>query len=433
MAQHILFATEANEGLGHIAPWKALITQLLRKGDYVTFARPQPDIAQSVLNLPNLNHQAILWPSMHAGATPAIANSWGELLMSLGYASHKAVQACLQRWLQLLRQIQPSWVIADYAPLAMLAAKSLGLPIIEAGGGFCLPPSDYKLGLLLPTAVKQSNTAKQDILAKAQLASWQVALACNAALQFQSSTLRLEKLTDLYTLSNHRCVTSSPELDPYCAAMGVRNDVIHIGPLAPNGTGRLAQDIAPAWAQGPTPVPANAPPQQPTRILCYLKSNTPELQQIKQVLQQLPACQVIAAGWPADDPQPKLQLTPSHVHLVSDAVDFESALPLADVFITNGGLHSLSWALHHQCQCILLPTQAEQAATALHLAGHPQVTVCVDAKSLGLALKQMGKKQSSPALGKLAAGDNAEAILFRIIQRDITHVNTRQINHAIEY
>jgi hypothetical protein len=118
---------------------------------------------------------------------------------------------------------------------------------------------------------------------------------------------------------------------------------------------------------------------------------------------------------------------------VSQAVDFESALPLADVFITNGGLHSLSWALRHQCQCILLPTQAEQAATALHLAGHPQVTVCVDAKSLGLALKQIGKKQSTPALGKLATGDNAEAILLRIIQRDITHVNTRQINHAIEY
>jgi hypothetical protein len=40
-------------------------------------------------------------------------------------------------------------------------------------------------------------------------------------------------------------------------------------------------------------------------------------------------------------------------------------------------------------------------------------------------LKQIGKKQSTPALGKLATGDNAEAILLRIIQRDVTHVNAR--------
>jgi hypothetical protein len=37
-----------------------------------------------------------------------------------------------------------------------------------------------------------------------------------------------------------------------------------------------------------------------------------------------------------------------------------------------------------------LPTQAEQPARALQLAGHPQVTVCVDSKNLSLALNQAG-------------------------------------------
>lgn len=424
MGKHILIATEANEGLGHIAPWKALIEQLLSQGDQVTFACPQPAQARAVLSLPTVRYEPILWPSMHTRPAPLAAHSWGELLTNLGYASHKAVAACLQRWLQLMREVQPDALIADYAPLAMLAAKTLQLPIIEAGGGFCLPPSDSTLALLLPTALSHTSEAPLFILAKAQQSSQQVAQACNAALQSQASTLRLSALTDLYTLASHRCITSSSALDPYHTTKSPRSGAMHIGPLAQAHTGRAVQDTAPTWAQAPAHI---------TRILCYLKPNTPELAVIEQVLQQQPKSQVLAAGWAPHNLKPNTGLTQGHLKFASDTVDFMSALLLADVFITNGGLHSLSWALHHQCQCILLPTQAEQAATALHLAGHPQVTVCVDAKSLGLALKQMGKKQSSPALGKLAAGDNAEAILFRIIQRDITHVNTRQINHAIEY
>jgi hypothetical protein len=84
-------------------------------------------------------------------------------------------------------------------------------------------------------------------------------------------------------------------------------------------------------------------------------------------------------------------------------VDYPCALPLADVFITNGGLHSLSWALQHHCHCIVLPTQAEQAATALRLARHPQVSVCMDATALGALMAQASAKPSLPSLASLVS------------------------------
>jgi hypothetical protein len=105
-----------------------------------------------------------------------------------------------------------------------------------------------------------------------------------------------------------------------------------------------------------------------------------------------------------------------HRDIASEAVDFAHALPLADVFITNGGLHSLSWALHHRCHCIVLPTQAEQAATALRLARHPQVSVGMDASTLGALVAQACAKPSLPKPQHSQPKPSAEHLLMDILR-----------------
>jgi predicted glycosyltransferase len=420
MGQHILLATEANEGLGHIAPWKALIEQLLGQGDRVTFACPQPDLAKSVLNLSGVNYQPILWPSMHVGPTPVVSQSWAQLLGSLGYASAKAVSACLQRWLQLLRDTQPDCVIADYAPLGMLAAKALQVPLIEAGGGFCLPPAADVAGLVLPTAHTLTKPEQAEVLISAQRSAHQVVQAFNSALQSQALSMRLDTLAQLYQLADHRCIVSSALLDPYFVA-GIHNrHAVHIGPLAHAHTGRPVQESAPAWAHAPS---------SQLRVLCYLKPSTQDLAHILEAMHHWPDCQLLIAGHtpPSLQPTPTLMPQPSaaHIHLANSAIDFASAMPLADVFITNGGLHSLSWALENHCHCILLPAQAEQAATALRLAQHPQVSVCMQTASLSASMATMHKKSNLVQPYSALTGSAAEQKLIAILRDGLTQDNAR--------
>ncbi len=367
MGKHILIATEANEGWGHILPWKASIELLLQRGNPVTFACPTPRLAYALFQLPALRCEPILWPSMHAGAASGAADNWAQLLANLGYASPKAVHACLQRWVALFRSVAPGSVVADYAPLAMVAAHALNIPFIEAGSGFCVPPNHGDAALLLPHALnKRLSASAQAAIRHHQQA---VMAAVNLALSSLSLSPSLQSLNQLYQLAGHRCVTSQPQLDPYLTDRVSRTDVLHLGPLALTPSGEIPH----AWC--------DASPER-LRVLCYLKPWTPQLPDFVAALQTAQGCEVLVAGLLPADIQASLNPLARHIHLTPAGADFSRALLIADVFITNGGVHSLSWALELGSHCVVVPSQAEQAATALHLKNHPRVTVCMTGQAL---------------------------------------------------
>jgi hypothetical protein len=93
------------------------------------------------------------------------------------------------------------------------------------------------------------------------------------------------------------------------------------------------------------------------------------------------------------------------------------------------------FAGRHRCQCILLPTQAEQAATALHLAHHPQVAVCVDAAGLQQAIVRARPRASTQhhtiAPHKQPTSTSAEQTLLRLLQQALPQAQPASSSYAL--
>ena len=63
-----------------------------------------------------------------------------ELLFEQGFAAPHALAARVQRWRDLFDVVAPSAVITDHAPTALLTARALGIPAVQLGTGFAIPP-----------------------------------------------------------------------------------------------------------------------------------------------------------------------------------------------------------------------------------------------------------------------------------------------------
>ncbi len=381
MSLRILLATEAHEGLGHVAPWRGLLEMLREHGHAVVMACPQASLAQGLLAETGAKIVLAWWPSMHAGAIQEPSYCWEDLLWNLGYGNSKAVAACSKYWMELLTTEKPDVVLADYAPLAMVMAKAAGIPVIEAGGGFCVPPVRHGQPAWLPH-IHQLNPAENlpnEWAIRAQTRGQAIATAFDQAL---APPNLLSEFNAIYRRADLRCVTSVVELDHY-ATFRLSDEIKYLGALQLSAQGDDPLLSVASWCRGAKEDP---------RLLCYLKETTPD---IYEYLAQLAVCtgwQVLIAGLNSSIARKACLVkgvTPSHIHFSEKALDFSKALPLADVFITNGGIHSLAHALSNSTHCLLIPSQAEQASTAFLLNKHPLVGIVGLAKHLSPHLTQL--------------------------------------------
>lgn len=334
----ILLANEIGGGLGHLLPWSRTLGDYAAGGRDIALAGPWkgalplPDAWGRVQGLP---FPGIPEPVAGGGAR---ALSWPDMLVGLGYARRDQVQALFLGWQELLRTHAPEMVIADHAPLALWAAKDLGIPVVEAGAGFCLPPArrpmpPFPLADATPAAKAASQAAEQELLR-----AWR---------QLPARRFTIDNLADLFE-GHARCVCSVAELDPY----GTRTDVAYTGPLpAPLHTGP-ATEVMKWWSDGPGD------------ILAYLKLSTPGLDRILRALQATGRqALAIVPGINVDRIRGRLRVTGSVEPL-------HSLLQSAHLFLTNGGIHGVGLALQAGVPVLAVPMHVEQRLTAERLVRH---------------------------------------------------------------
>ncbi|MDT8992665.1 hypothetical protein RQP54_17470 [Curvibacter sp. APW13] len=333
----ILIATEANEGRGHVAPWSGLVSQAKRQGYAIHMAAPDTGLVHHALG----THHAIdIWcaPSV-VGARRLLQakrgpiGSWPELLVDLGYANACALLGAVKAWRSILSAVQPHVVLADYAPAIHIAAKTLNVPFIEAGVGFCVPP-------LVPGAVGFPGISRFDPHA-ARAAANALCQAWNASLAAFGHA-PIHSFSETASWPIHRAIMSPPELDPY----GPRADVLYAGLALP--------DPSP-WV--------SAPPREWPLVVGYLKANTPGLNTLVSAMQKaaLPALLYV----PGYSPLPSQHQ--SSVHFSAEPLNLAEAMQHAQFYLSNGGLTGVAQALHAGCWPIVVPQQAEQVATARNL------------------------------------------------------------------
>ena len=350
----VFFGTEAAEGMGHVAPWAAFARGMLERGWGVHMAAPNLGQIQRVLGVDTrvCIWQAPVYSAFVHNSLPS-PKSWPELLVSLGYGEPTQMAGAVKAWVNILKGVGTTAVLADYAPGLILAAHVLGVPCLEVGGGFCVPPLTPR-PQKFPGIKGGDNDTLNDAVRK-------LTLSFDSALRACGDPRGIANLCEMESWPVHRVVTSTMQLDHY----GPRPGIIYSGflgmhwnPVEPDSFAQVEEVLtAGETLEGALNSRIN--------VLGYLKPETPGLQ---IMLDQLGVADVNAFLVIPDAPTNLLKHS-ERVRVINHPIDLLQGLKRADVYLSNGGLNGVGLAMESGCWPIVVPMQAEQVAMARRLVG----------------------------------------------------------------
>ena len=159
--------------------------------------------------------------------------TYADILLRFGYANPRALFGLVGSWREAMRLTGADLVLADHAPTALLAARTLDIPVMLFSNGFTAPPQRTPLPNMRPWAMVPEQTVKQldhDALA-----------AVNEVLQrFECSPLI--NLASLFDVTEEALVTF-PELDHYAD----RGPARYWGSLPSAGAGKTVNWPTGRW------------------------------------------------------------------------------------------------------------------------------------------------------------------------------------------
>ncbi|MDZ4811119.1 MAG: glycosyltransferase [Pseudomonadota bacterium] len=327
--KNIMMAWELGGGLGHVANRFAVRDTLRQRGHQVALAlrdlgtlyRLRPEVAEPVFAAPNP-------PGMSIAAVRPLLSFADVLWHDAGLHDPAICAGVISAWRSLLAHTQCDLLLADAAPMATVAAKSLGIPVLRYGISFLNPPTAAPFPVF-------RDWEQHDAGYLPQLEARSVE-HINSALGRLGGPL-VESLAQACA-DAPLLLESLPEMDLY----GPRNTVANM-PSVSTGVGQI-----PIWPAGDEP-----------RVFCYLKHDYPWLERLLGALARAPARSSVfidgaMPGLPAGAP----------IHLHATPVDAASAIAQSDVVICSAGSGMINQALLAGKPLLLLPMQAEQYLNA---------------------------------------------------------------------
>jgi UDP:flavonoid glycosyltransferase YjiC (YdhE family) len=329
---NILLCWELGGALGHAGRLRSLALPLIARGHRVSFAlRDLVHTRRLLHDLDVPRFQAPLWLHRVEGLPPQA--SLADILLACGWIDAGAVQGLVDGWRALMQAAQADLVVCDYAPAAVLAARSLGIPSAAVGAGFSMPPGDRALPPLrgwepLPRERMAASEARVLDSANRVLAHHKAAPLAQAA-----GLLR----GDLPLLCTW------PELDPWRRPA---EGCTWYGPnLAPTA------GVAPQWPAGEGP-----------KVFAYLSGPHPEHGAMLASLQAA-GCRVLCYS-PEVAGGRKPPLESPGIAWARAPVDLDAALPACAFVVCHAGESTVSQALLAGRPLLLMPQATESFLTA---------------------------------------------------------------------
>lgn len=322
----ILYAWEFGAGLGHMGVFLPLARELRNAGHEIHWVVTQPAVAGDFLASEGFTWIAA--PAMAEVARPGPPLTYADILLRFGYADPRALFGLVGGWREAMRLTGARLVLADHSPTAVLAARTMNIPVMLFSNGFTAPPRRSPLPNMRPWSPVPEQTIRQLDLA---------ALATVNAVLTRYHCAALEHLATLFDVAEEALVTF-PELDHY----------------ADRGPARYWGSLPSAGAGLPVEWPAGGG----KRLFAYLR---PECMHHEALLAALLALgQPVAIYFPGMSPALQARFAAPHMRFLDQPADMEQMTRDADVGITYASLATTTAFLLAGKPLLLLPWHLEQ-------------------------------------------------------------------------
>jgi UDP:flavonoid glycosyltransferase YjiC (YdhE family) len=322
----LLYAWEFGANFGHIGAFLPLARTLRQRRHEVRWAVAQTGPAARLLA-----PEAYTWlqaPTCRETPRAGPPLSYSDILLRFGYANDEELLGLVVAWRELMRLTGAQAVLADHAPTAMLAARTLGIPVVLFCFGFFAPPRQRPLPCIRPWSPPPPG--RLDALDNEALASINAVLGHFGLAPFDAVAQLFDVAED--------ALLGFPELDHYAE----RGPARYWGNLPDAGVGN-----APAWPALPG-----------RRIFGYLRTGTRHHEAALAALHALGQPTVVFFP----DAPPALLERYAAPHLVFSAqpLDLARTARESDAAITYAGMSTVTSFLLKGKPVLLLPSQLEQ-------------------------------------------------------------------------
>lgn len=326
----ILYAWEFGANLGHVGPFMPLARELRQAGHEVHWVVTQPAAVGDFLA--NDGFTWLAAPSIAEASRPGPPLTYADILLRFGYAEPKNLFGLVGAWRELMRLTGARLILADHSPTALLAARTLSIPVMQYSFGFTVPPKRSPLPNMRPwTPIPDQQIQEVDRTALTSINAVLARFDCQA----------LPSLANLFDVAEETLVTF-PELDHYPD----RGPASYWGSLPSAGAGKPA--TWPSVGQG--------------RCFAYLRPESPHHEAALAALHALEiSALVFAPGLP---PATAKRFAAPHLKFLDGPADMEQMVREADVAITYASLATTTAFLLGGKPLLVLPGHLEQFLVA---------------------------------------------------------------------
>jgi len=319
----IEFAWELGAGTGHVTTLLPLAAAMAARGHEVRFFLRDISAGADLEGAKAIPREGA--PVWVGPATVAMPLNFGEILLNFGYHDPPQHKALVDAWRERLQGSHA--VVANVAPAAHLAARTLGIPSFEVSQGFHAPPP------AMPSApLKHWEPAPR---ARLEASDRRVLEVINSVLSGYGAP-QLSTLGELF--EGRLMLLTYPEIDIYPE----RGPSDYYG-ITDSGEGKAVPD----WPEGSGP-----------RLFAYLYSYFGGLDPLLAAIaaRRQPAL-VFCRGI---DAKLKEKYAESAIRFSDEPMAVSRVLPGADMVVCHASHQMTAQALLAGKPVLLLPTQLEQ-------------------------------------------------------------------------
>ncbi|MFL9841937.1 hypothetical protein ABS767_13260 [Sphingomonas sp. ST-64] len=316
----ILASWELGLGYGHVATLAPICRALRTRNHHVTLAARTPGTA---VRLERDAFDVVTACPRYCGPVPRGETlTYGQVIAPAGAVDPAAAIPLVREWLTLFERFGPDALMAEHAPVSLLAAHVAGLPAVRLGSSFVAPSARSVTASLLPWASHDAHA-----LAAAAPADQVVREVCR-----YFGAARLAGLVELVGGASLHSL-AWPELDHH----GPGACGFYYGPLV-----GIEAHARPEWPAGEGP-----------RTLVYLPFDRPANLAVAHALGAL--------RWPVlwHSPTPPPAELPANISYCAEPIDLAVVGLQAELYVGRGGYGASAVMLCAGVPQLLLPDTLE--------------------------------------------------------------------------